>query len=184
MGYWLVCGFIDHLCTPIGATGSTALSLIYTLYGSQSSLVLSWQRISTQYLHQSHCNCSTHEVFFVQPNSFLAFSSQSSPTATSRGSVNSISHSSEILVIWPRGGPHRKHTVAWIRLFGNVFIELFHSNGCTHLVLWQFPHCYVGVLPSNGYFSGSTILSLSKYATICLKIRLFLRLLREIFQYD
>jgi hypothetical protein len=49
----------------------TALSLITTLYESlahakyfQSALVVSWQRILTQELYQSHCSYSTHKVFF------------------------------------------------------------------------------------------------------------------------
>jgi hypothetical protein len=38
----------------------------------QSSIVVSWQRISTQLYHSHcHCHCSTHKVFFSQHNSFL-----------------------------------------------------------------------------------------------------------------
>jgi hypothetical protein len=36
-------------------------SPLRTHYCSQASLVVSWQRISTQELYQSHCNCSIHE---------------------------------------------------------------------------------------------------------------------------
>jgi hypothetical protein len=56
-------------------TDNTTLSLIYTLYSSlldmhydsQSSLVVSWQRIYNRLSLQI-----THEVFFAPPNSSLA----------------------------------------------------------------------------------------------------------------
>jgi hypothetical protein len=51
-----------------------------------------------------------------------------------------VSHLPEFFIIQLRGGPHRKHSspiVAWIRLLGNVFVELFHSNGCTHDISYR-----------------------------------------------
>jgi hypothetical protein len=69
---WII-GFIDTLYTILETTGNYSEAadlhnLQFTVthaLGSQSSLVLSWQPIFTQYLYQSHSNCSTHEVFFA-----------------------------------------------------------------------------------------------------------------------
>jgi hypothetical protein len=71
-------GFIDTLLTQYWELQAiTALSLFYTYYSSwlhkhcvsQSSLVVSRQRI---YIQVSLSLQMTHEVFFSQPNSFLA----------------------------------------------------------------------------------------------------------------
>jgi hypothetical protein len=73
-------GFIDTLYTPLGTTGNYSNIALSTLYsspihthkGSQPLLVLSWQRI-----HNSPTATAAHyEVFFSQPNSFLAIYSQ------------------------------------------------------------------------------------------------------------
>jgi hypothetical protein len=75
-GFWI--GWLD-LLTPYTHNSElqaiTALSLIYTLqssplhthWGSQSSLVVSWQRIYSSLSLQI-----THEVFFSEPNSLLS----------------------------------------------------------------------------------------------------------------
>jgi hypothetical protein len=70
---WIYCTLHIHSVRDYSATAilyTFQLTVAYAL--SQPSLVVSWQRISTQYLYQSHCNCSTHDVFLTPPNSFLA----------------------------------------------------------------------------------------------------------------
>jgi hypothetical protein len=67
---WMI-GF-HTLCTPLGTTGNysaitdlhTFSSPLHTHYGSQPSLVVSWQRIYNNLQ-------ITHEVFFAQSNSSL-----------------------------------------------------------------------------------------------------------------
>jgi hypothetical protein len=65
-------GFIESLYS--------ALAALHTLYFTVThAIVLSifTSRILTTDLQQSHCHCSTNEIFFEQSNSFLAISSQS-----------------------------------------------------------------------------------------------------------
>jgi hypothetical protein len=47
-----------------------------------------------------------------------------------------------------------------------LLTQSLHSNGCMRHVSWRLFYCCVRALPSNGCFSASTILALSKYATI------------------
>jgi hypothetical protein len=73
--------FITQLLTTINysAIGISTLCIspLHTRWYPQSSLVLSWQRISTRELYQTRCKFKLHEVFFSQYNLFFAISFQS-----------------------------------------------------------------------------------------------------------
>jgi hypothetical protein len=68
--HWII-GFIDTLYTPLGTTGSySAIADLHTLQFTVTltNVLISWQRI-----HNSLTVTQiTREVFFAQPNSFLA----------------------------------------------------------------------------------------------------------------
>jgi hypothetical protein len=91
-GVWI--GWLD-LLPPFVTTINKAISLIYTLYSpplhtyedSQSSLVVSWQRIyNSLTVSTAHSKSSLHSLI-----PFLAIPSQSSSTAISRDSLIIIS---------------------------------------------------------------------------------------------
>jgi hypothetical protein len=58
------------------------------------------------------------------------------------------------------------HCLALTRWRGNVFTQSFHSNCCTRYIPLPIIPLLLRALPSNGCFSGSTVLALSKYGTI------------------
>jgi hypothetical protein len=73
-----------------------------------------------------------------------------------------------ILFITPRHGPHRKLLYFCVnsprkRVYAVVPYQRLYAS---HPVSWQFLRCWLRALPNNGCFSGSTILTLSKYATV------------------
>jgi hypothetical protein len=121
----------------------TAPWLIYTPYKSlahakcsQSSLVVSWQRILTQ---QSHCNYSTHKIFLSLPHSCSSFLHR----RTSNSQLNLIAISSQppwqnsaelaapILFFIPTlHGPNRKYRFQQkLSCYKGVFTDPLLRNG-------------------------------------------------------
>jgi hypothetical protein len=132
---WTI-GLIHLLYTQLGTTrnySATAdlrtLQFTVTRKGSQSSLVVSWQRISTLF----HCHCTTNEVYFAQPNFFLAISSHSSSTVISL-SRDFLSSSRYVA----SGRTHRKHrSVSYANRFHEI-VFASPSNG-----LFGVGHMYI-----------------------------------------
>jgi hypothetical protein len=150
---WIYC----TLYTQLGSTGntSTALFLIYTLYSlplhthydSQSSLVISWQRIYKNLSLQI-----THEVLFSQPNSFLAIILQLPIPKTRLDSIQFPCSQAHILEVWRLG--RRLTLLSCTLLYNNfarttqktqplycwegVFTAPLHSNGICSIVACVF----------------------------------------------
>jgi hypothetical protein len=82
---WMI-GFIDTLYTPLGTTRNySAIAVLHTLqFAVTHALAFTSRILATDFITVSLLPQITHEVFFSQPNSFLAISSQSSSTTISR----------------------------------------------------------------------------------------------------
>jgi hypothetical protein len=103
----------------------------------------------------------------------------SSPPTTRRATMEVFEPASTralILAAWDRrciasGGPTKTPLATPLLLLREVtayvLTQSLLTNGCTRHVSWHLLYCCVRALPSNGWFSASTILALSKYATIC-----------------
>jgi hypothetical protein len=133
-------GFIEAFFYSLSQSQSIiALSLIYQLHkslghakSSQSSLVVSWQRI-----YKSHCNYNTHEIFFPQANSMAVLCVPSILIlvlrCTSLYSFNSHSRTPLYFVsyplIIPRHVPDGKHF-----FYECVFIGALPIDGCPSIV--------------------------------------------------
>jgi hypothetical protein len=76
-----------------------------------------------------------------------------------------------VLYITPRQGSNRKtqcfyccfYSLPWKHVYWIVPHQMLYMS---HLVLSQILYCWVRALPSKGFFPGSTVLFLSKHATI------------------
>jgi hypothetical protein len=126
---------------------------------------VSWQRLSTYWLYQSHRNCRTHGVFFSHPNSFRAIintgiSTQLSSHSWTLESVSSISaattisetrlNSDSILLHWTLRDNHfartEKKTPFPITRFV-VFTDTLLRNGFCYCCVRI--HCLGNVFISN-----------------------------------
>jgi hypothetical protein len=145
-------------------------SPLHTHWGSQSSLVVSWQRI-----FQSHCHFKYHmsvlyTVWFISCHSRLSSSPllpSSYPEGLASRNSNRLDYCSLLgRVFWmrsfitPRHGSHRKHSlycwgvftaplpsnrrpiVARVGSCGNVLTESWPSNGYTRHIALNSLHAY------------------------------------------
>jgi hypothetical protein len=83
-------GYLDTLYTPLGTTSNYSTIAVPTLHSSLLHPLVSCHSLQQSYpgngLQHSRHTSLIHEVFFAQPNSFLAIIL---PTANSGGSLNS-----------------------------------------------------------------------------------------------
>jgi hypothetical protein len=121
-----------------------------THWCSQSSLVVSWQRISTQELYQYHCNCNTHEVFFAQPNYFLLnhlrVPSQETPSILFQLAWDSR------YIAWGRLQQKNLFCQQFLFCYRDVFTSPLHRIETTVLLLflvYSLPRVFTESLPSS-----------------------------------
>jgi hypothetical protein len=178
-GFWIVCSnwYVRH-STRIH---NTALSLICILYktlghakSSLSSLVLTWQGIYKGLA----VTAENHDIIFAQPNSFLAISSHlfcqlPTPETLSILCCNcqlNWLRCPSLSFLYPLG-TGRTESTALLLLPVFVYTETpllscSIATAVSHLLSWHLLYYCAGALRINGCFSASTVLALSKYATI------------------
>jgi hypothetical protein len=153
-------GFNDILYTVRGTTGSTTLSLINTLYSSplharlvsQSSLVVSWQRIyNSLRVISNHTWSRLFTVWFLSCHYSATVNSEDSiqlnSSAPKLASLNSTQFfSTELFSITTLHGPRRKHRLS---IFGKACLQRrCISTEVTRLLLaYSLPReCVYGVV--------------------------------------